>query len=58
MELPLVDPRDPTMNPPSGRKVSEAERRKRCARNSRLRELGYYIDLGGTAFEVPRIYVE
>jgi hypothetical protein len=23
-----------------------------------LRELGYYIDLGGTAFEVPRIDVE
>jgi hypothetical protein len=42
----------------TGRKVSEAERGNRFARNSRLKELGYYIDLGETAFEVPRIDVE
>ena len=57
MKLPLVDPRDPNYDSPFWKK-SEAERRKSFARNSRLRELGYYIDLGGTAFEVPRIDVE
>ena len=30
----------------------------RFAGNTRLRELGCYVDLGGTRFEVPRLEVE
>ena len=41
-----------------GSSSSSGSEYARTAGNSHLRELGCYINLGGTAFEVPRIDVE
>ena len=41
-----------------GSSSSSGSEYARFAGNSSLRKLGCYIDLGGTAFEVPRIDVE